>query len=567
MFKRMKLKSYLLTVFGAIILLAGVITAVGAAGLVNAGKNMDELVNRTLAADAAVKTCRIEGNSAAIDLREMVITDNKKDYVVFRGKINENIRVINQQIAIFKSTYGEKDGLARQYEDAFKAWFAIADKIMDQLDRDDKAGATKTILEECSPALEKMGGIAKSIDDKTTQAKLKQQKHTTDMIRLFSTVSIVIFAIVLVISLFFAVRTTLSITGTVNKLKEAVLGLSRGNMKSRVDYEADNEFGELAERMNFSFQELSRYIEAIGSSMEEFSKGNFDYYSSIEFLGDFARIKESIESFQSNMNNALSELHRASDQVHAGAGQVADAASALAQGTSRQSASVVELSSSIEEISGYIANTAEYSDHADALGKKAGEVVRRSQTEMKQMLDAIKDISASSSNIQKIIKVIDDIAFQTNILALNAAVEAARAGNAGKGFAVVADEVRSLAQKSAEAAQNTTELIENSISHVKRGEDIAVVTDAAFDEVARDAGEILKMIDKITLASQEQSSSISRISHEVDQISSVVQMNSATSEESAAASQELSGQAEMIRNLLSRFRLTGRSGGSFTPLE
>ncbi len=202
----------------------------------------------------------------------------------------------------------------------------------------------------------------------------------------------------------------------------------------------------------------------------------------------------------------------------------------MAQGATEQASSVQELSATIADISEHISNTADFSKQANELGVQAGSVVERSKEEMSHLIDAIRDIATASEHIQKIIKAIDDIAFQTNILALNAAVEAARAGNAGKGFAVVADEVRNLAQKSAEAAKNTTELIENSLEHVAKGEQLAESTGEAFTEVAKYSDDILAMVAKIADASQEQALSISQISQGVDQISSVVQMNSATSE-------------------------------------
>lgn len=346
---------------------------------------------------------------------------------------------------------------------------------------------------------------------------------------------------------------------------DAVTALSKGDLKAHMDYKGDNEFGELAEKMNFSFAELDRYVNAIDFGMGEFSKGNFTCESPIQFLGDFKSIQASMERFQQKMNDTLVDLEVASSQVSAGSSQVADGAQALAQGATEQASSVQELSATIADISEHISNTADFSKQANELGVQAGSVVERSKEEMSHMIDAIRDIATASENIQKIIKAIDDIAFQTNILALNAAVEAARAGNAGKGFAVVADEVRNLAQKSAEAAKNTTELIENSLEHVAKGEKLAESTGEAFTEVAKFSDDILAMVAKIADASQEQALSISQISQGVDQISSVVQMNSATSEQSAAASEELSGQAVFMKSLIEQFQLKEKDGSTYQP--
>lgn len=556
MFNKMRLKPYLLTVFSALIVLAGVIALAGILGLLSVQQNTDLLVNKILAADSAVKECRISANIAARDLREMVLSENIQDISKFESNINDNIQNIETQIQIFKDTHGTEDGLAQEYETAFENWFNIANEVIDEAKRGNWELAKQTILDECSPAMSELATIAQEIDDVTTQNRTAQENSTMTMIRVCMVVLAVVFVLALVFGLMVALKTTHAITGAVGKIRSAAEELSKGDLKAHVDYEGKNEFGELAERLNFSFQELGKYVDAIDYGMAEFSKGNFTCECPIQFLGDFAHIQTSIENFQQKMSSTLSELETSSVQVSAGADQVADGAQALAQGATEQASSVEELSASISEISNRISDTAEFSQKADQLGQEAREIVEKGKEEMRQLLASIQDIAEASNNIQSIIKVIDDIAFQTNILALNAAVEAARAGNAGKGFAVVADEVRSLAQKSADAAKETTGLIKNSLQHVSHGEEIAHRTDAAFNDVADAAQNILGMIEKIAQASNEQADAISQISVGIDQISAVVQTNSATSEESAAASEELSGQAGVMKSLLEQFKIS-----------
>ncbi len=556
MFHKMKLKPYLLSAFCVMILLAGIITALGIIGLINTSNNTDALVNQVLDAESAVKTCRIETNVAARDLREMLLTNDTARIAELKENINSSMESITEQIAVFKKAHGTSDGLADQYESAFEDWFQIAAKVMDEVDQGDTETARQTILNECSPALEKLVSVVQNIDSTIATQQQEAEAHTMTMLRVFIIATLAVFVVALVMALYIAFRTTSLLTKTVEKAKDAVSELSHGNLKAHMDYEGANEFGELAEKMNFSFQELSKYVDAIDYGMGEFSKGNFTCTCPIQFIGDFAHIQQSIEHFQEKIRNVLEELEISSSQVSAGADQVADGAQALAQGATEQASSVEQLSAAITDVSNRITDTADFSQKANKLGKE----------EMSQLLASIQDIAEASNNIQSIIKVIDDIAFQTNILALNAAVEAARAGNAGKGFAVVADEVRSLAQKSAGAAQETTQLIKNSLEHVSRGEEIAHRTDAAFNDVATAAQDILAMIEKIAQASNEQADSISQISVGIDQISSVVQTNSATSEESAAASEELSGQAGVMKNLLDQFQLKADKPASGSPV-
>jgi len=567
MFKKMKLKPYLLMIFSLIIVLTTVIISVGIIGLIQTKNSVDIFTNKILVSENAVKVCRTESNIAARNLSDMILSNKREDAILFTNKISVAINNIKKQLEILKESYGEADGQYASYESALNKWFAIANDATDQVENNNRQAAKTLVLEDSALALKELTQIELAIEESTAKQSELAKKDTDTMIIAFIIILVVVFVMVLSVSIYFALKTTFNITGATNKIKDAVSELSKGNLNTSVDYDAKNEFGELAENINFSFSEILKYINAIDFGMSEFSKGNFNSEYSINFLGDFANIKKSFEKFQNDMNNTLLELDLASNQVGSGADQVALGSQTLAQGAEEQASSIQELSANITEITNQISQTAKYSQTANELGKQAGKVVLKSQSEMKQMVQAIKDIAVASENIQKIIKAIDDIAFQTNILALNAAVEAARAGTAGKGFAVVADEVRNLAQKSADAAKDTAELIENSIRYVSHGEKLAENTNKAFSEVAKVSDQILEMVGKIAATSNDQATYISQISQSVDQISSVVQTNSATSQESAAASEELSGQAATMKSLINQFELSRSTMGYIEHVE
>lgn len=562
MFEKLKLKPYLLGIFSIIIVLSGILALTNITGLLNANKNTNFLVSEILAADTAVKNCRINVNIAARDLREMMLTPPNTDNQKFKDSIADCIATIEDQVEVFKETHGTEDGLAQEYEDAFQSWFDIANRAISTYDQGDLEGAKQIILNECSPALSNLVSLSQKIDQITSNLRTEQENLTVARINLFMTISIVTFVLILALSLFLSLRATNSISHAVHLIQEGVVELSKGHLHTQIDYNGKNEFGALAKHMNFSFEELAKYVDAIDAVMSEFSNKNFSVNNPVKFIGDFAHIEEAIDSFQNNMNVLLCDLIHSAEQVAAGAEQVSDGSQQLAQGAAEQASSIEEISATFTEISNHISNTASLSQKADELGKETGEIVNNGREEMTQLQDSIHDIALASNNIQGIIKVIDDIAFQTNILALNAAVEAARAGNAGKGFAVVANEVRNLAKKSADAARDTTELIQNSLKHVSRGEEIAQRTGDAFDNVDHATSSILDMIAQIAQASKEQASSVAQITVGVDQISAVIHTTSATSEQSAATSEELNGQASLMKRLLNDFKLRNSTNSS-----
>lgn len=309
-------------------------------------------------------------------------------------------------------------------------------------------------------------------------------------------------------------------------------------------------------------QDVKKRLVQLGQSADRIAEGDLAtevVTSTGDELGDVAA---SFEIMRQRVHNVLLEINQGADQVAAGAHNVSDASVALSQGASQQAASVEQLSASIAEIASQTASNAQNAEKANDLTVGTKEKAQLGNEEMQEMLSAMEEINASSANISKIIKVIDEIAFQTNILALNAAVEAARAGQHGKGFAVVAEEVRNLAARSAKAAKETTDMIEGSMEKVETGREIAHKTAEALNAIVGDVSSVADIVANIAKASNEQKLALEQINQGVQQVSQVVQANSSTSEEAATASQNLNQQADIMRANVGKFRLSN-SGGSF----
>jgi len=304
---------------------------------------------------------------------------------------------------------------------------------------------------------------------------------------------------------------------------------------------------------------ISRYIkkniELLIDGADKIAAGDLTVSIRIENNDEFGHLADAFDRMTQNVNAAMSNINAASEQVAAGSKNVSESSISLSQGATEQASSVEELSSSLEEVSAQTKLNAQSANRANELTSKAQSEASVGNDYMKEMLESMKEINTSSTGISKIIKVIDEIAFQTNILALNAAVEAARAGQHGKGFAVVAEEVRNLAARSAKAAKETTDMIEGSIGKVNDGTKIANETAAALNKIVETVTEVAELVEKIAGASTEQSIALEQINQGVIQVSDVVQSNSATAEESAAASEELSAQAELLKETVSQFRL------------
>lgn len=376
--------------------------------------------------------------------------------------------------------------------------------------------------------------------------------------RLFMLLSVALLGVLalgLLVSIVLCISIPRAISKPLNELVRVADHFAHGKLGEQIVYESKNEMGQLAASLRSVFLTLQGIVNEMSDYLVKISQGDLAMAPLQSYEGDFAPISDSVNKILDSMNVLFEVIRTSAMQVNSGSGQVADGAQMLAQGATEQAGTIEVLSTSAAKISDEVNHNTERVNEMS--GHIAGTTTKVSQcnAQMQQMLTAMQDIDASSDEISKIIKVVDSIAFQTNILALNAAVEAARAGEAGKGFSVVADEVRILSAKVAEAAKQTAELIAGSIKRVEAGSNIANDTARALGEISVQMENVNAAVAQIRTASEQQSTAISEITLGVEQVSTVVQNSSATAEESAAASEELSAQADMLLKEISRFKL------------
>ena len=513
-FYNLKIAVKLLIGFILVAVIAGVIGVVGVVNINNINTN-----DTTLYEKATIPLEQMSGISTAfqrmrVNIRDAILSTSQEEINANITKINDRKMEIEELDVEFQKTLLTQEGIDsfKTYSDALTAYYPMLDGIL-QLAKENKDNEAIVAIAETAPA----GIKARAIQDaiaKLDTLKINIAKSTSDSNTTTANQSILTMIIILVVAM--------------------IIAVSLGIFISTI---------------------ISKPIQKIVTVANKIADGDLDVNININTKDEVGILAKAFDKMVENLNEAMSNINSSAEQVATGSGQVSMSGQALSQGSTEQASSIEEITSSMTQVAAQTKENAMNANQANELAIVAKDNAVSGNQQMQEMLKAMAEINDSSANISKIIKVIDEIAFQTNILALNAAVEAARAGQHGKGFAVVAEEVRNLAARSANAAKETTAMIEGSIKKVDMGTKIANETAQALNKIVNDVTKVTQLVGGIAGASNEQASGISQVNQAIEQVAQVVQTNSATAEESAAASEELSGQAELLKQIVSKFKL------------
>jgi len=566
--KNMRVSKKLIISFIAVIIMAVIVGAVGIFGMNSINQASSRLYDEDLTSIRIIGEIRETIQRQRVSNRMLLLYSGETER--FNATLND-YRALDSEVRALFNEY-EAAIAAESEESAYYEakriylgdYARVSQEIADAAAQSFEAGYAKLnepfVSNTVNSMIDAFTQSSEYNDNRASEANLSNDRLFITML----IVAIAVLALAIVVALFFAFY----ISGLISKPLTVLTGFmnkasSTGDITlSPEETQSIRTYSLMKDEVGQTISATAAFVKHITEASEilgDVSKGDLTH--DIEPLSNKDVIGNALHTTIVNLNNMFGEINNSTSQVSTGSKQIADGAQALAQGSTEQAAAVEQLSSSISEIAQKTKENADMAGKAANLAGTIKQSAEKGSSQMDQMMDAVKEINQASQNINKVISVIDNIAFQTNILALNAAVEAARAGQHGKGFAVVAEEVRSLASKSAEAAKETGALIANSMEKAELGARIADETAASLVEIVAGINESTQLVTEIAKSSEEQSMGISQVNKGIDQVAQVVQQNSATAEESAAASEEMSGQSSMLEELISQFKL--RDDASF----
>ena len=524
--EKMQLKERLIYGYGRVILrmiVSGVLSLIVIGLLMG---NMLRYVENVERADVAVKICRIDVNSAARNIREMALNSDTSTYDSYQQQVETQLAEVDSELKALKATGIISDELYQEYASALSDWGNIGYSIMEQIMSGQTEEAADAIINQCTPALDNAVAIGKKLDAVTDKASHQAVIFTGCMT--------VAGILVIILSVIFAILFVKKISNVVvdsileplHAIEDVAKELTEGNLHSTLEYRSEDEIGKLAHSMRKSIRILGSYVDDIGRAMKLFSEGNFDVQPEVEWKGDFIGILDSFMAFEKSMAETVKGIQSASNEVSEGAEQVAASSNDLAEGATNQAAVVEELTATVTNVADQVAQNAQSAKEISGKVGELGNAILESNGKMHEMVDSMNEINEASKEIDKI-----------------------------KGFAVVADQVTVLADQSAQAAKESAVLIETSVKAVEKGMVIADQTATQLEDVADNSRTITEQVGNIADTLETQTTAIHQINEGIEQINDVVQTNSATSEECAAASQEMSSEAENLRELIRKLQV------------
>lgn len=555
--RNFKIGKKLFVTFGVITLLLCITAITGIFSLKSTGRNFTSFYENGYQITNRSVDMRRSIQSAIKNLSYTMLVEDEQKTASYLQSTEEELANLRDGVTFMKDNFRGDMSLVTQIETLLERGTPYREQVIKLASLNQNAEAAAVFFDQYQPILLEVQDKLIQINE-TAKMNADTNYARSQQNEVMSTILLIAISIIAVtFTILLATYITRNLTKPIAEIEKAATDMSEGKLNAVIEYESEDEIGSLAKSMRVTVSRLNSIVSDIAYLLKEMAAGNFTVKTTAEqnYIGDFEPILTAVNHITASLSQTLNQINEAAGQVNGGSEQVATGAQSLAQASTDQASSVEELAATMNEVAEKIRNTARHAKDANKMSQDSGKEAEKCNSQMKEMVRAMDEIRAASDQIEKIISNIEHIASQTNLLSLNAAIEAARAGDAGRGFAVVADEVRQLAAQSADAAKNTSELISSAIRAVENGTRIADETADSLGLVVKSTVDVSSTIDEISTSSSSQAEAVEQIMEAVNQIADIVQSNSATSEESSAASQELLAQAQVMKQLISQFKI------------